>query len=203
MNEPIDETQKRATPAEGEPNELPPGTRAATVMATQDPPPAQRMPGAGDIGIQGSPPVLLFDAAQNLLDLAKQLSGSAKQTDKQMAVIFAQSACELHTERALNSLLHRLSPEVREAVLALCGQGAISFIDVGTRRLWRALTNDHPPEQKWWKAWIGNRDLRNAIAHEGRQVTTGEVAESIGLAVLYMGHVTTVEKAALSRSPRP
>jgi len=72
---------------------------------------------------------------------ARQLSQSGATTDLRLAGIYAHSACELQTEKAFNDLTHRLEPEVRKAVLSLCGE-TFSLMDTRSRKLWRALTND-------------------------------------------------------------
>jgi hypothetical protein len=178
---------------------LPSGTPSALAMASQDPP-KRITPGAGAIDASGSMPlVLMLDAARSLLNHAQQLSKSSDTTQLQLAVIFAQSACELHTEKALSELMRQLSTTVKGAILELCGE-TISLADTRARQLWRALTNDHVSDQSWWKAWKDNRDLRNDVAHEGRSVSAAEAVRSVELAEYYIEHLT---RTVAATHPKP
>jgi len=64
---------------------------------------------------------ILSSASGQLVARARDLSAHEATTDLQLAVIFAQSACDLHTEQALNDLMGRRTPLLNEAVLSLCG----------------------------------------------------------------------------------
>ncbi len=142
------------------------------------------------------PPVLTLDAARNLLGYARQLSTGSTVMEWQLAVIFAQSACELRTDKALSDLLQHLSAPLKEAVLGLCGQ-TVSLMDENTRKWWCLLTDDKVGKKTlvWWKEWTESRELRNDVAHQGRSVTFDDAARSVALAERYIDHVTRVAAA--------
>jgi len=69
----------------------------------------------------GPVPVVLPSAAHTLVDQAKRLS-QGSETDRQLAVIFAQSACEMFTEQVIGTLLRHDRSPLSRAVSGLLGK---------------------------------------------------------------------------------
>jgi hypothetical protein len=144
-------------------------------------------------------------ASHQMLARARQLS-TGNETDRQLAVIFAQSACELHTEKALTDLLRHRAPPLNDAVVSLLGN-TISLDDHRVRKVYGALTDDYPsghtelkqPPTSWWTGWRASRDLRHEVAHEGKPVTSEQADRSIASAAEYIEHLTKMVATALAR----
>ena len=142
---------------------------------------------------------ILTSASQHLIAHARYLATRDSATELQLAVIFAQSACELHTEKALDDLLRPLTPtKLNEAVRSTLRR-PVTLADNRAYRFWTALTDDAARDQPWWSDWKATRDLRNDVAHEGKAVMAADAARCIAQADEYMGHISRIVAATLAR----
>ena len=151
---------------------------------------------------------VLSVAAYQLLARARQLSvGQA--TDRQMAIIFGVSACEMHTEQALTRLLKTRGSKLRD-VSALVGH-PISLDNPRVQKVYTALTHDIPwgatgmdqPPARWWQDWLTSRELKQDVARDGRAVSPAQAGRCMKTAVSYLAHVSeAVAKALAVIDPR-
>lgn len=143
---------------------------------------------------------MLSRAAYQLLARARQLS-TGNATDRQLAVIFAISACDMHMEQVLTTLLKRKGSRLRDT-LALMGHTNI-LADHRVQKVYASLTHDMPwgggstakPPAFWWNDWLTDRDLKHAITRDGDEVSAQQAAHCIKTSVSYLAHVS----AAVSR----
>ena len=149
---------------------------------------------------------VLTTAAFRLLARARQLSAS-KATDRQLAVVLALMACELHTEQGLASVM-RQRGMARDGMLPMTSNN-INLGDRRTQRVYAALTDDYPwgdPKRErapaaWWVDWSASRALRHEVAHAGQQVTAAQAARCITASVSYMAHVSDAVTRSIDRIP--
>jgi hypothetical protein len=143
---------------------------------------------------------ILTRASQHLIAHARDLSARGTTTTEfQLAVIFAQSACELLTEEALGDLLRSaMSEKLQEAVRSTFRR-PVTLADKQPYKLWVALTDDAARNQAWWAAWKATRDLRHEVAHSGKAVSQPEAADCVARADEYMGHLSRTVSARLQR----
>lgn len=142
---------------------------------------------------------ILTRASQHLIAHARFLASRDSATDLQLAVIFAQSACELLTEESLGDLLRPvMSAKLQNAVRSTFRR-PLTLADDNAYKFWLALTDDVARDQLWWPSWKAARDLRGEVAHGGRAVTQAEAAACVAGADEYMQHVTRVVAAKLQR----
>jgi hypothetical protein len=149
----------------------------------------------------GPVPAVLPSAAHALVDQAKQLS-QGSETDRQLAVIFAQSACEMFTEQALTTLLSHDGSPLSRIVFKLLGGGkrARDLAGDGIRAVYHALCSDDPRSAVWWKTWESDcRALRHKVAHTGAPVSAVEAETAVKAAEDYIAHVMQVTSNAITR----
>jgi hypothetical protein len=149
-------------------------------------------------------PDVLTSASYQLLAQARRLS-TGNATDRQIATVFALSACESYTEQALTKLIRRRAAALNGIIVALLG----TTINLGNSRvqtIYGWLTDDYPwgdarlkrPQAPWWTDWSASRDLRNDVAHAGQPVTPVEAARCVKSGVSYLAHVTDAVARALA-----
>jgi hypothetical protein len=134
-------------------------------------------------------PDALKSAASQLLSRARTLSNGGD-TDRQLAVIFAQCACELHTEQMLDLLLRAEKSALASLIPGLVGPRERDLYGKKLREVWRALGGRDPSASTWWSDWIKCRDLRNAVAHQGAAVSTEQAQQAAKMATNYVIHIT-------------
>jgi hypothetical protein len=134
-------------------------------------------------------PDALKSAASQILSRARTLSKSGD-TDRQLAVIFAQCACELHTEQMLDLLLQNEKSALIPLIRGLIGNRERDIASEKLRKVWSALGGPDPTGTTWWSAWLECRKLRNAVAHTGAAVSTEQAQQAVKLATDYIIHIT-------------
>jgi hypothetical protein len=91
-------------------------------------------------------------ASHQMLGRARDLSVGSD-SDRQLAVIFAHSACELHTEQIMKELVRHRAPALADVIFKLLGLG-VHLENSRVRKVYSALTGDDPaPKEKqaeWW-----------------------------------------------------
>jgi hypothetical protein len=144
---------------------------------------------------------VLSRAAYQLLARARQLS-TGNATDRQLALIFAMSACDMHMEQALTTLLKRKGSRLKD-ISALVGHTNTLASD-RVQKVYASLTHDMPwggsmerPAAPWWKDWLTDRDLKHAITRDGGEVSLQQAARCIKTSVSYLAHVSTAVSRAL------
>lgn len=133
-------------------------------------------------------PDALKSAASQLLSRARTLSKGAD-TDRQLAVIFAQCACELQTEQMLDLLLQKEKSALAPLVRGLVGIRERDFASDKLRRVWCALGGTDPTAAIWWSDWIECRKLRNEVAHTGEPVSMEQAVQAVKSATDYIIHI--------------
>jgi hypothetical protein len=145
---------------------------------------------------------ILSVASQTLLQRARELAKGGD-TERQLAVIFSQSACEMHTEKALDDLMRKGAPSLNEAVLSLMGS-SISLDDGRVRKVYGALTKDYPwvnpGGASWWEDWRASRELRHDMTHEGKPATSGQAERAVRAAEEYMAHISQIVRQVILKS---
>jgi len=134
-------------------------------------------------------PDALKSAASQLLSRARTLSKGGD-ADRQLAVIFAQCACELQTEQMLDLLLQKEKSALAPLVRGLMGIRESDFASDKLRKVWCALGGTDPTGTTWWSAWIEYRKLRNTVAHTGAPVSAEQAEQAVKSATDYIIHIT-------------
>lgn len=148
---------------------------------------------------------VLSVAAYQLLARARQLS-AGQPTDRQMAMIFGISACEMHTEQALTRLLKNKGSKLRD-ISALVNH-PISLDNPHVQKVYTALTHDAPwgiptldqPPVRWWQDWLTSRQLKQDVGRDARAVSHSQAALCIKTAVSYFSHVSEAVANGLGES---
>jgi len=110
-----------------------------------------------------------------------------------IAVIVAQTACEVATENVLSGLLqhHRL-PAVFEPWV----KDGIRRGDISDRRvlsLYRALSGDDSiTKEPFWEPYRKHVNARNRVVHQGAHVSRQEASDSCDIALKLIRHFETV-----------
>jgi hypothetical protein len=133
-------------------------------------------------------PDALKSAASQILSRARILSKGGG-ADRQLAVIFAQCACELQTEQMLDLLLQKEKSALAPLVRGLMGIRERDFASDKLRKVWRALGGTDLTVTTWWSAWIECRKLRNTVAHAGAPVSTEQAEQAVKSATDYIIHI--------------
>lgn len=113
-----------------------------------------------------------------------------------LAVILAQTACDLQTEAALRLLLPKAGASpVTEFVLDSLPH-SVSLHDKRVRRLWKDLTGEQPagdgktvPSASWWVASNAARDLRHDVVHKGANVDVHQATEALRAADIHSEYI--------------
>jgi HEPN domain-containing protein len=111
-----------------------------------------------------------------LLDEAEAL---AEERNFDLAVVRAQTACEVYAPLALDRMA-RDEAEGRSF-------RKVTLSDREDRVLLRALTGIEIGGQPWWQGYRRHLDLRNDIAHKGLHASKDQAAESIDAARAFIG----------------
>jgi hypothetical protein len=147
----------------------------------------------------GPVPAVLPSAAHALVDQAKRLSRGSD-TDRQLAVIFAQSACEMFTEQMLTTLLSHDGSPLSRVVSGILSKRERDLSGDGIHTVYRALSGDNPRSAGWWKTWESDcRALRHKVAHTGAPVSAVEAESAVKAAEAYIAHVSQATSNAITR----
>jgi hypothetical protein len=95
-----------------------------------------------------------------------------------LAVIRAQTGCELYAVAALRHTLRRCFGDWDRAV-AVAGHLRPALSDRRTQDLIALLTGEVVTDEPWWPAYRAHLQRRNAIVHEGVLVSADEAASSL------------------------
>ena len=138
----------------------------------------------------GPVPAVLPSAAHALVDQAKRLS-LGSETDRQLAVIFAQSACEMLTEQTLATLLRHEGSPLSRVVSGLFSKRERDLAGDGVHAVYSALSGDSPRRAAWWESWkFDCRALRHRVAHTGALVSAVEAERGQSCRRLHRQYLT-------------
>jgi len=141
---------------------------------------------------------ILTRASQHLMAHARDLTASGTTTPEfQLAVILAQSACELQTEEALGDLVRPAMSAKLAGVMLSRLRSPVTLADQYARDIWQALTDDPVRGETWWESWKTTRELRNEVAHSGKAVSQADAANCLARASEYTDHLSRVVAAKL------
>ncbi|TML60265.1 MAG: hypothetical protein E6G18_06645 [Actinobacteria bacterium] len=132
---------------------------------------------------------------RQLLDTAKRYM---EQGEHSVAVIVAQTACELVTEFAFETLIrpHGLTRKEREQLLP-------RNYDLNNKRvnaLYVVLSKDKIKARSFWEGYTTHANLRHAIVHKGEQATAQQAKASLSAASTLITHVEALTVAAANAS---
>lgn len=134
-----------------------------------------------------SPPIKPY--FQQVLDSAV---GMRNQGEYAVAIILAQTACEIVTEQLLDELLQLAGVTDPVHVEAL-GPRNTNLALEPVRKIYSALSNDHiQRQQPLWANFQAHWKRRNEIVHAGATATVLEADESLNAVVDVIEHVLNV-----------
>jgi len=126
------------------------------------------------------PEVLGYISAGWRRDPARHIGREAVELLKQgrdaLAVIRAQTACELLIAKTLERLLAEKAPDVRPDQLI---RRPATLADKTSRALCHLLTGRRVQDEPWWPEYLAHRRRRNAIVHEGVTISHEDAQASI------------------------
>jgi hypothetical protein len=99
-----------------------------------------------------------------------------KQDRCELAVIRAQTGCELHVAEASVTLLRKQHPQADADVLV---RRPATLRDKQSKALLELLTGQRVQDQDWWPGYVEHLKRRNAIVHEGLAITHDDAHASI------------------------
>jgi hypothetical protein len=130
-----------------------------------------------------------------LLETARRLIDQGKEGDHEMAVVTAQTACEIRAEMAMTAAFARRGIEyLDDAVSDMLPSHSLANTRV--RALDTALTGDEIQASPFWARYKATAELRNAIVHRGRRIGKQEAEDAYAAAVELLDHVQRVQDAA-------
>lgn len=109
--------------------------------------------------------------------------------DYKVAVILAQTAVEVFTEKVLGQLYRRrgiayLKPEFENLLINYnLGNSKVSG-------LYMALSQDAINQQPFWKNFTDHVQLRNDLVHDGADATSEQAAASLAVVRQIINHIT-------------
>lgn len=141
---------------------------------------------------------ILTAAAYQLLARARHLSNGAE-ADRSLSVILAQTACDLHTEQSIVTLLQKRAGQFNKVAATLLG-APVSLTDFRVQRVYSALTDDHPwgddslqrAPAVWWGRWVACQEWRSDIVAAARVITANEAELCVKVSVSCLAHLTDV-----------
>ncbi|HEX4731208.1 MAG TPA: hypothetical protein VH299_08050 [Solirubrobacterales bacterium] len=127
-----------------------------------------------------APEVLGYISASWRQDPARHIGREAVELLKQgrdaLAVIRAQTACELLIAKTLEGLLAEQSPDVRADQLI---RRPATLADPASQALCHLLTGRRVQDERWWPEYVAHRKRRNAIVHAGVTISHEDAQASI------------------------
>jgi hypothetical protein len=130
--------------------------------------------------------VRLLEAAQRYVDQSEP--------DYRVALIVAQTACEVVIQRAVAKAFAAkgLSAEQVESAMSICSW---SLIEGKPRALYKAITGDDTITDKskspFWKPYQESVELRNLAVHRGQIISEAEAKTGLDAARALVDHVAT------------
>ena len=129
-----------------------------------------------------------------LLALARNLCEEGR-TD--LAVVTAQTSCEVYAEVAIREMLKARELGEFEDVIPELLSG-YSFMDHRGRRVFHALTGESVQRSDLWTRYQAHVKLRNRVVHGGEEATSEQAADSIAVAEAFHEYVASAWEAAAS-----
>jgi HEPN domain-containing protein len=120
-----------------------------------------------------------------------------KQGRDELAVIKAQTACELLVAETLFSLLRLKHPDVDHASLI---RRPATLNDKQSKALLQLLTGERVQDAQWWPKYVAHGRRRNAIVHDGLTIKHEDAQESIEVMNALHGWLLDVRQAAQDES---
>lgn len=136
--------------------------------------------------------LLLFNQARNprhfdLLRLARQLLDEHK---PDLAVVTAQTACEVYAEVAITEMLKaRQLEEFEEVIPALLN--SFSLKDKRGQLVFHALTGKRIQQADFWADYHAHVQRRHAVIHRGVEVAPELATASVAAATSFFEYVAT------------
>lgn len=125
---------------------------------------------------------------RNLLDAAE---AAHEQGQYKEAVILAQTAVELFTEKILRRLYvnrhieYLIDPFEHLLINYNVGNTKVS-------RLYVALSGDEIHQQPFWAKFVAHTELRNELVHEGKDASVTQSRESLDAVAALVAHMDKV-----------
>lgn len=130
----------------------------------------------------------------------RQLLASAEELcdegQSDLAVIVAQTACEVLISDAFHSLLGLDDGPIRDFITKRID--GFSLLDKSTRDLWNGLTQTKIADETWWKAYDAHVQRRNRVVHGGEIVDRGSANASVEAASQLFAYVESLTGDARS-----
>ncbi len=126
---------------------------------------------------------------QRLLGEARAVSGLSQ---SEMAVVWAQVACEQCTEWAITTLFSKRSDAgLGDLIFRWVG----SYDIVGSKRmhdLYERLSGDSPNQKPFWQELTRHHERRNLLVHRGQKCSLEEANASVATVDEYIRHIEGV-----------
>jgi uncharacterized protein YutE (UPF0331/DUF86 family) len=130
---------------------------------------------------------------RDLLERAYRLKDDG---DFELAVVAAQIACELLTERVFSVVLAAEALESLEDPLSKLVRG-FNLADDRVRDLYVGLSGDRVQDQTFWREYKEHVKRRNKVVHSGKRVDVDGASKSVQAAADLVDHL----EMALARTP--
>jgi len=112
-------------------------------------------------------------------------------TEWKLAIVVAQTACELVIELAISTLLTRRGiPELEQPIDSLLP--SYNPDNKNVRKLYEALSGDKVTGKPFWTEVTTLARLRHKVVHKGAAVTEQQAADAIAAATSLVSHVESV-----------
>ncbi len=122
---------------------------------------------------------------ENLLDAAVAAHEASQYKE---AVILAQTALELFTEKTLRHLYRARHIEYLKSAL----EHLLTNYNIGNTkvsRLYMALSEDQITQAPFWSALVAHVELRNDLVHEGKDATIAQSRQSLDAVIALISHI--------------
>ena len=120
-----------------------------------------------------------------------------KQGRDELAVIRAQTACELLVVETLSALLQQNHPDVDPSSLV---RRPATLNDKRSKAFLQLLTGERIQDAHWWSKYVAHSRRRNAIVHEGLTIKHEDAQESIEVLNELHAWLINARRAALDES---
>jgi hypothetical protein len=133
---------------------------------------------------------------RELIALARQLCDEHK---VDLAVVAAQTACEVYAEVAIREMLKaRELGEFEEVIPELLT--GYSLMDRRGQRVFHALTGESIQHSAFWERYKTHVELRNRVVHRGQQVEIDQANDSIVVAEAFHEYIADAWESTASRT---
>jgi hypothetical protein len=130
-------------------------------------------------------------------DLMHQAKGLLHEGKHPLAVVVAQTACEVLTEQMMTALTERLDEPLRKWVRGRRRPRNADLYDKRVRTLYTALSGDHIESQPFWPDYKKHVELRHQVVHRGVHVDEADARRSCDAAQKLLEHVEAVQARLL------